>query len=199
MAIRAIQQLLQRAAKADPALQLEGDEDVPWVFPLDKVAQWVKIAHLVQVAVQRVVITEAVANIIAYAKGVEKDLPPSYESLFREPSFNLQVANENLVEWPSRDQLHLGCNRLWKMLHEVSRVWATWGGSPGVLQDPDWKADMKLSHDICEKARKALRVIAGVNCLHNMKGQERLDAADQVLKKRDKLPKNLAAALDKLR
>ena len=199
VAILTIQRLLASASNKYTELQLEGDEDVPWVFPLDKVEHWVQIAHHVEVALRRIVITEAVENIKAYAKRVHKDLPPSIEGLFREANFNLKVANENLVEWPSRDQLNQGCNRLWKMLHEVSRVWATWGSGLGLLSDPDWKADLKAAHDVCEDARKALRVIAGVNCLHNLKGQERLDAADAVLKKKEKLPKHLVAALEKLR
>ena len=199
MAMRMIGRCLNTASKACSALNLGGDEDVPWVFPLDKIPQWVNAARHAETGLQRMVITQTVAEIRAYAKWVQGNVPPSYETLFREPAFNLQLAYESLVEWPSREQLKDGCNRLFRMLAEVSRTWAAWGGSPGVLQDPEWKADLKAAHGICDDARKALRVIAAVNCLHNQEGQDRLTSAEQILRKDKELPKNLAAALHKPR
>ena len=85
------------------------------------------------------------------------------------------------------------------MLAEVSRTWAAWGASPGVLKDPEWTADLQAAHGIVDDARKTLRVIAAVNCLHNQEGQDRLTSAEQILRKEKELPKNLAAALQKLR
>ena len=198
-AMRMIGHFLDTAAKACSTLNLDGNEDVPWVFPLDKIPLWVKAARHVETALQRMIISEAVAKTRADAKEVQGNLPPSYESLFREPAFNLLLAAESLVEWPSREQLNKGCNGLFNKLHEVSRTWTKWGGSPGVLLDPEWKSDLKASHDILENARKALRTIAGVNCLHNLTGQTRLEAAKKILQKKDMLPKYLAAALEKLR
>ena len=199
MAMRMIGKFLDTASTTCSALDLDGDEDVPWVFPLDKVPQWVKIARRVETDLQRMIITEAVEKIRACARQVQGNIPPSYESLFREPAFNLQLANESLVEWPSREQLHQGMNGLFKKLQEVSRTWATWGGSPGLMQDPVWKIDLKAAHGILEDARKALRTIAAVNCLHNLPPEDRPAAAEKLLEKRQALHKNLAAALDKVR
>ena len=197
--MRMIVRCLDTAWKACSALNLDGDEDVPWVFPLDKIPQWVNTARHAETGLQRMVITQTVAEIRAYAKWVQGNVPPSYETLFREPAFNLQLANESLVEWPSREQLKDGCNRLFRMLAEVSRTWAAWGASPGLLKDPEWTADLQAAHGIVDDARKTLRVIAAVNCLHNQEGQDRLTSAEQILRKEKELPKNLAAALQKLR
>ena len=105
----------------------------------------------------------------------------------------------SLVEWPSVQQLNNGCNSLFKMLHEVSRAWASWGSSPGVVQVPEWKADLKAAHDICEEATKTLRVVSTMDCLHTQTGKDRLDLAGRILAKRKGLPLNLVAALEKLR
>ena len=85
------------------------------------------------------------------------------------------------------------------MLHEVSRTWASWGGSPVAVQVPEWKADLKAAHDICEEATKTLRVVSAMDCLHTQTGKDRLDLAGRILAKRKGLPPNLAAALEQLR
>lgn len=138
VALQTIDGLLRDVSTQCSRLVLDGDEDVPWVFPLDKVDHWVKCARHAGVGVKREIVSEAVVSIRAHAASVQKKVP-SWEGIFRHADFDLPMAYEALYLWPARQQLHDGCTTLFVKLQELSRTWSSWGGSPSLLEDSVWK------------------------------------------------------------
>ena len=88
---------------------------------------------------------------------------------------------------------------LFLQLQQLSRTWASWGGSPGLLEDSVWKKDVNLSHTHLRTAQLSLRIIKAVHALHDLKGEEQKASVEFCLKKRDMLPPFLTQALDKTR
>ena len=109
------------------------------------------------------------------------------------------MAHDHLVLWPSRPQLHKGCKDLFAQLQDISRIYASWNCPTTLLSLDVCGEELKSAYGILEAARRSLRIIAGVNALHQMSGKEQRDSVEKVLSKKDGLPKNLLAALEKIR
>ena len=177
---------------------LEPDASVVWLFPLDKVQQWHACAKQLLAGMQLRIVQEAVAAIGKAATGLQKIIPP-HEGLFSTAAFNVKMAHDHLVLWPSRPQLHKGCKDLFAQLQDISRIYASWNCPTTLLSLDVCGEELKSAYGILEAARRSLRIIAGVNALHQMSGKEQRDSVEKVLSKKDGLPKNLLAALEKIR
>ena len=141
----------------------------------------------------RKVIVTAVEELVAPSNSVMKAVP-AYDHVFSAPKLNLKTAATFLVSWPAKKALGVGCIALEKAMREASKAYTTWslGASPMTLRDDPELADaVRQVEDSFLCAKKALVTIAGVNCLANTSGIERLNKRDQLLEKADLLPKLL--------
>ena len=86
---------------------------------------------------------------------------------------------------------------MFQQLRQLPKIWADWGGSPGLFDDSQWRKDVTVCHRQLTTAQLALRITKGVHALYDLEGQELKDEIEKCLKKKDTLPPFLAQALEK--
>ena len=162
-------------------------------------AHWVSFAQAAHERVCAKVIAAAVPKLHDLAQTVHSATPP-FEDLFKAATVDLKLAAKTLVHWPKKKSLGQGATALDHAIKETSKAYTEWG-LEGTLRDHAPSAEqMRQVDSIYLRAKKACFVTAGVNCLVNLKGEERLAKRDQLIpKERELLPPKLVQLLEKLK
>ena len=124
---------------------------------------------------------------------------PSYDHLMAGPKLNLQLCTKHLVGWPSKIALGRGCLALEKAMKEAAKFYITWGLGGDIKAEEPFVTPMEEVDKIYMQAKKALAVIAAINCLVNLTGQAKLDRKAVLLNQSVLLPTMLVTHLNKIR
>ena len=115
------------------------------------------------------------------SKDVQNALP-DYADYMKEKRLDVPVVARYLVGWPSKKILASGCMSLEKALEAAARCYALWGLGKKLGEDEAEGKRVNRVETIWWKGKKALVTTACLNTLQNMKGQERKDKCEKMLK-----------------
>ena len=120
--------------------------------------------------------------------------------LFATSTLDLKLATKTLVKWPRKKQLGAGVTSLDQGMKAAAQAHTEWGLA-GTLRDyPPLAEQMRQVDSIYLKAKKACFITAGVNCLANLKGEEKLAKRDALIPPhRELLAKALVQLLEKVK
>ena len=120
---------------------------------------------------------------------------PTYDHLLNDKKVNLKLASDHLCKWPSKAALGSGCIALEKGLNHLSEAHTKWGLEGSLRDASSYDGKVENIEGCFLTARKALATIAGVNCLANLTGKQRLDKRDALLRQAHLMPDALAKLL----
>ena len=145
------------------------------------------------------VMSAAVSQLHDLAHTVHSATPP-FEDLFATASLDLKLASKTLVKWPRKRQLGAGVTALDHAIKGAAQTHTEWGLA-GTLRDSAPLAEqMKQVDSIYLKAKKACFITAAVNCLLNLKGEEKLAKRDALIPAhRELLPPTVVKLLEKVK
>ena len=175
-------------------------EGLPWIFPIRHCADWVSFAQAAHQRVCAEVIAAAVPKLHDLAQTLSSATPP-FEELFKAATIDLKLADKTLVRWPKKKSLGQGAAALEHAITETSKAYTEWG-LEGTLRDHAPSAEvMRQVGSIYLRAKKACYITGGVNCLVNLKGDEKLKKrASLLLPETQKLlPPQLVKLLEKVK
>ena len=144
------------------------------------------------------VMDAAVAEMLASSTELLR-VVPSYDHLFMGPKLTLPLCTKHLVGWPSKKALGTGCLALDQAMKKGASLYIMWGLGGVLEHEAPYKGDMEAVVKNYISAQKGLATIAGVNCLVNLTGQEKIDKKTKLLRQVELLPKLLAEHLNKIR
>ena len=183
-------------AKASPELTKSTSGD-GWIFPLASAKAWLEQALGIVPVMAKHLVVEALASTVSVAHDLAKVTPP-WSTVVTDEKVNKNLARKGLLQWPSRDRLNNLSVLLFHCTADVARLHTTWSLQPDLGVDPDTKDDVDLSQGIWKEAVKAITMIACVNTLYELTGDEKINKAKELLaKKRSVMPKALLAEMEK--
>ena len=169
------------------------------MLPTPDAARWVSLAQAAHERVCAEVMLAAVSQLHGLAHTVHSATPP-WEHLFATSTLDLKLASKSLLKWPRKKQLGAGVTALDSGIRAAAQTYTEWGLA-GTLRDSAPLAEqMRLVDSIYLAAKKACYITAGVNCLVNLKGEERLKKREQLIPAQAALlPPKLVQLLGKLK
>ena len=132
------------------------------------------------------------------AEDVHK-VTPKYDHIITDAVLHKNLAKQHLHKWPSKKPLDERTITLAKAFASMSQFHAEFGLQPDLKTDPRFQERLASAQSVFASAKAAITVLAAVNILFGLSGDDQIAAAAGfVAKKRDALKAPLLQALEKV-
>ena len=185
-------------AEIGEVAQLPPFQAAPWSSSVAQCKRWLLLVKELLPEMCRRLLLQCLESTLALALEVQK-VTPRFDHILSDKAFNRALAKKHLLAWPSRAVLSEKTILLFNSLADLSRLHTQWSLSPGLQEDVATKEAVDTSESLFATAKVAITVIAAVNVVLELSGQEQADQARNLVDSKGKvLPAMLLHALEKL-
>lgn len=171
---------------------------LPFAVGATTMSEWLKCINGLLPKVGRVLLVKLLDQLGTLSLEVQK-VTPRHENVLGEAHFSLPLAKKHLLNWPSRGLLSTKLKALFGGIADLQRMQTEWTLAPTLQDCPSTRDQVTSVNMIYENGKLSVTIIAAVNVIAELSGQNQKDSADRLLQsKRGILPAALIEQLEKL-
>lgn len=171
---------------------------VVWSEPTIGCGEWFAAAQAAAEQLSVYLVGKMVAALASLSRNLLEVTPP-FNHIAGDQFFNARLARQQLLGWPRRGELNERSVALFRAMSAVSRLHTQWGLSPALGQDERFAEDLASAQRTFQSARTAICVIAAVNVVVELRDQEQVAGATDLLRRKvEGMPLALQAQLEKI-